>query len=500
MIRSKAPKDEELKEENLVGKSIVDPDGHIIAKCVSLFEDEKSKIRMKISILTELNSNFIVEETIPVNLISKIGEVILLKKSFEIKPIDTRDLIQVEIPQILESKAITQATAEEDIEIEINISETISEKSSKTEKSSNIEKEEKRKTTRKKSSSKKPKKRTKSQVNEQLESFFERIFEVTDQEEKKELIDALVVLFKEEKSFQNKILVNLLKSTDTTDQNTRMVVVDILEELTENSSEEVITIFIQSLKATYNEPTKSLEEKFAQVLTKLASKYNSEIVDANFQKFCKDLLVKRKFCKNVSLNRIHNLNLKVFVNNFSAQEAIISTYLSEIIVNGGEAIEYAEFLKDFNAIIIAYSIIQTVEQKDWSKIVKCKCMTDTHSEAFIESINSILSLFQEGNIEKLSEIFDPKLGIKFSNKLLNKMVKSNIDSILTNVTILPLDTLSAIYKDSNNRIVQIIYDLINNREINAQVSFVDDKTFISLPEQNNFVAFNKVQPVKRKEK
>lgn len=493
MIRSKAPKEEELQEENLVGKSIVDPDGHIIAKCISLFEDAKNKVRMKISILTELNSDFIVEETIPVNLISKIGEVILLKKSFEIKPVATRDLIQVEIPTTLEYESIVKTTAEEnaEVEIEIKIPEIIPEK---------LLKKDKEKTTSKESRSQKTKKSAISKNKEQFESIFARIVEEKNQEEKTEQINSLVLLFREEKNLQKKILVNLLESIDTSNQNVRMIVVSILEKLANDSSEEMITIFNQSLKAIYNEPNKSLEQKLTQVLTKLASKYNSEIADAFFHKFCFDLLITRKFCKNVSLNRIHNLNLKVFVNNFSAQEIIISTYISEIIANKNKATEYAEFLKDFNAIIIAYSIINIMEKNNWPKIMKCKCMTDTHNEAFIDSINSILNLYQKGNIKKLSEIFDPKLGIKFSNKLLYKMVKSNLEDILTNVTILPLDTLSAVYNDDNNRIVQIIFDLINNREINAQVSFVGNKTFISLLEKYNYVSLNKVQPVKQKEK
>ena len=193
------------------------------------------------------------------------------------------------------------------------------------------------------------------------------------------------------------------------------------------------------------------------------------------------------------------MNLKIFVNNFSAQEVIISTYFSEILAKKDEfPEEYAELLKDFNAIIIAYTMIQSVNQENWVDIMNCECMTKTHNKAFIDSINSILTLFQEGNIEKLSEIFDPKLGIKFSNRLLSKMVKANIDDVLANITIIPLDSLSAYYSDENNRIVPIIFDLINNREINAQVSFIGEKTFISVPEDNNFVSFNKVVPVKRK--
>ena len=102
MIRSRVPKDEELTEDNLVGKSIVDPDGNIIAKCIALFEDEKKKMRMRIAIKTDIDSDFTVKETIPLSLISKIGEVILLKKSFEIEPVSVQDIIQIEIPEVAE--------------------------------------------------------------------------------------------------------------------------------------------------------------------------------------------------------------------------------------------------------------------------------------------------------------------------------------------------------------------------------------------------------------
>ncbi len=93
MIRSKTPKDEEISEENLIGKSIVDPNGHIIGKCIGVFEDDKKKLRLKITVRTELDSDFVVEETIPTQLIKNIGEVILLKKEFEIQPIALEDIV-----------------------------------------------------------------------------------------------------------------------------------------------------------------------------------------------------------------------------------------------------------------------------------------------------------------------------------------------------------------------------------------------------------------------
>ena len=98
MSRSKTLKDEEISEENLIGKSIVDPKGHIIAKCVGVFEDDKKKLRMKMAIKTELDSDFVVEETLPVQLIKNIGEVILLKKAFEIQPIAIEDIVTFKVP------------------------------------------------------------------------------------------------------------------------------------------------------------------------------------------------------------------------------------------------------------------------------------------------------------------------------------------------------------------------------------------------------------------
>ncbi|MHA1186904.1 MAG: hypothetical protein ACTSSK_08535, partial [Candidatus Heimdallarchaeota archaeon] len=97
MMRSKNPKEDDFSEENMIGKTIVDPEGTIIGKCVGIFEDEKKRQRMKVAIKTEIASYFTVEETIPVNLINRIGEVILLKKKFEIAPIALEDIITIEI-------------------------------------------------------------------------------------------------------------------------------------------------------------------------------------------------------------------------------------------------------------------------------------------------------------------------------------------------------------------------------------------------------------------
>ena len=65
MIRQKPSKDSDFSEENMIGKTIVDPEGTIIGKCVGLIEDEKNRQRIQVAITTEIASEFVVEETIP---------------------------------------------------------------------------------------------------------------------------------------------------------------------------------------------------------------------------------------------------------------------------------------------------------------------------------------------------------------------------------------------------------------------------------------------------
>ena len=99
--------------------------------------------------------------------------------------------------------------------------------------------------------------------------------------------------------------------------------------------------------------------------------------------------------------------------------------------------------------------------------------------AFLDSIKNIIQYFREGKVKKLVEIFDPKLGITFSNKLIAKIVKLRINTVLSNVSILPLEMFSSFFDDDENRTVQIIFDLINKKEINAQIIFIEEKTFIA---------------------
>ena len=59
------------------------------------------------------------------------------------------------------------------------------------------------------------------------------------------------------------------------------------------------------------------------------------------------------------------------------------------------------------------------------------------------------------------------------------MIKLQINDVLANVSILPIDILSSFFNDDDNRTMQIIYELINKQEIAAQIVFIDEKTFIA---------------------
>ncbi|MCK5159855.1 MAG: hypothetical protein KAR08_11885, partial [Candidatus Heimdallarchaeota archaeon] len=54
-----------------------------------------------------------------------------------------------------------------------------------------------------------------------------------------------------------------------------------------------------------------------------------------------------------------------------------------------------------------------------------------------------------------------------------------INDVLAQVSILPIEILSSSFNDDDNRTIQIIYELINKQEIAAQIVFIDGKTFIS---------------------
>ncbi|HUU77888.1 MAG TPA: hypothetical protein VMX55_06045 [candidate division Zixibacteria bacterium] len=490
MIRSRTPKEEEISEENLVGKSIVDPNGDIIAKCVEVFEDDKKKLRMRISIKTEFNSDFIVDETIPINMINKIGEVILLKRSFEIKEISSEDLITFEIPK--ENDLIT--TQIEDMKIEDESSESeaklhkndndknqmknVEDKNAKKNIQNTSEKSEKKQTnikigtTAKKSSQKK------------LLDFnheFSTIIEEKNPDNRLALIDNFVDSFFNSRNFSEIVLSNLFQIT--TDTDTRALTAEIFERIISKSRtiKEIAPIFQEVLKATYNEPSKHIEQKLTNSLNKIATTQNDELLSYNLSNFFIDLLIKRKYCKNITINRIHNINLKIFANNFHVQAILVKTYLVEMIKNSLDAKEYATLLRDYNAIIIAYTLIQEFDPNIWqTQISVNKFIQESYDSTFIESVNNILENFTDGNLKKLNEIFDLKLGIYFTNRIIAKMIKTGLKDLLSNVSILPLEVLSSFYGDNEYRIVQIIFDLINKQEIEAQITFIEDKTYISL--------------------
>lgn len=465
MIRSKTPKDEEISEENLIGKSIVDPNGHILAKCVGVFEDDKKKLRMKIAIKTQLDSDFVVKETIPVQLIKNIGEVILLKKAFEIQPIAIEDIVTFEVPDKITDSSETgkQGTITATVPVEqANIS----------------EKQEVIKQASKKPSTK-SRKKARIQHIEQFNDSFQTILDEKDNHIRNVRIVEFVKTLTANKRFTKKAVQLLVAKMTEADLITRNITATILNHFSESSPLLLVPYFREGLESLYNEPSKDVEQLITSYLTKTATNANSNILQVNFQSFFDNLIIKRKICKNITRNRIHNLNLKIFVNNFYVQDILIYYYLKRIIKKKEDAQEFAQFLKNYNAIIIAYSLLTAFKQPEWKAFLDSPQLENTFEKPFTESIEKILEQFNNGNIKEISDIVDPKLGYQFSNQIIQKMIKLQINDVLAQVSILPLDILSSFFYDDDNRTIQIIYELINKQEIAAQIVFIDGKTFIS---------------------
>lgn len=209
MMRSKTPKDEEFSEENMIDKTIVDPEGTIIGTCVGIFEDEKKRQRMKVAIKTEIESDFIVEETIPINLINRIGEVILLKKKFEITPIALEDIISIEIPG---------SKVEEMLEKPVD--EIIPKKPKK--------KTSKTKIPPKQIEEQKEKKKSKAIT---FDVIYSDIKQTQDKEARKILINSLLQTIKKSSSQRKKVLAEIFENLVTSDVQKRYLIVEILEQI-----------------------------------------------------------------------------------------------------------------------------------------------------------------------------------------------------------------------------------------------------------------------------
>lgn len=465
MIRSKTPKDEEISEENLIGKSIVDPNGHILAKCVGVFEDNKKKLRLKIAIKTKLDSDFVVKETIPVQLIKNIGEVILLKKDFEIQPIAIEDIVTFEVPEEITGSSETRKPGEKIETVPVE-QVTVNEKQEVIKKDSN-------------KTSTKPGKKTKSQHIEQFNDSFQTILEEKDIQIRNVRIVEFVKMLTTNKRFTKKAIQLLVAKMTEADLDTRNITAIILNYLSESTPLLLVPYFREGLELLYNEPSKDVEQLITNYLTRTATNANSNILQVNFQSFFDKLIIKRKICKNITRNRIHNLNLKIFVNNFYVQDILIYYYLKRIIKKKEDAQEFAQFLKNYNAIIIAYSLLTAFKQSEWDAFLNSPQLENTFEKPFIKSIEKILEQFNSGNIKEISDIVDPKLGYQFSNQLIQKMIKLQINDVLAQVSILPINILSSFFNDDDNRTMQIIYELINKQEIAAQIVFIDGKTFIA---------------------
>ncbi|MHA1630735.1 MAG: hypothetical protein ACTSVS_11180 [Candidatus Heimdallarchaeota archaeon] len=470
--------------EKLVGKPIVDPKGDIIATCAEVFEDEKKKKHMRLSVKTEIGTDFIVEETIPVSAISKIGEVILLKKTFNIKPIPVEEIVTFEIQEVKTPKEKTIPPSEErekdtqqKSQAEQGTDKTIEKQPPEATKATPLPKQKEPEViqTEPKEESKKTTQRTTVKI------LLEELLTLEDPTQKQTLKEQLVKKIKKSKTNQKTILKGIVRYLASPELPTRLEMAELLTKIVRQEYEIVIPYFSELLTAAYNEPDKKIESVLCNSLTRVAIEANSKLVTPKMEKFFNDLIINHKLCKTISFSRIHNLNLKIFVNNYDMQTLIVSKYIKQIFVKKSGN-DYADALKDFNAVIIANSLIRFFSPEKWQPFINLPAVKKTFDEHFIATINTILTSFVEGNIKTLTDIIKPKLGTDLSKKIVQNMIKTRIDDFLTNISIIPLDVMTSFFQDDNNMTVQILYDLINKNEINAQIIFIEEKTYIATSE------------------
>jgi hypothetical protein len=260
----------------------------------------------------------------------------------------------------------------------------------------------------------------------------------------------------------------------------RVIAAEILITISEEQPATLVPIYVNWLPALYSEPVKEVENRLIAVMLKLSSLPEINMKKLyDFQSFFQKLYQKRSICSKVSLSRIHENNIKIFVNNLELQETLLEAYLSNILNKSDAANEFASFLKDFNAILVGYSLIRFFQEEEWHQILQSESFQKSFKEAYLHSVEQILEYFTQGNIQKLSQIFSPKIGLSLSQKIIGEIIKFKIDEALSNISVLPLDVLCSFFQDDNNVIVKTVYDLINNKEINAQITFIGDKTYIS---------------------
>jgi hypothetical protein len=485
MSRTRTNKDSEFSEEKLVGKSIVDPKGNIIAKCIGLIEDDKKRLHMKIAIFTDINSEFIVDETIPVSNINRIGEVILLKKPIDIKQIPIEDIVTFEIPQEVDSSQPEESSQT------IVIDEDKSKETIREDKAENVnlvnsvkysDTKSKLKSVSKKKSDDIISKKSSKSGGKKVWSFqveFDSLVNGENGLAKNEKVNGFIKEINKNAKSKKTAIKHLIKNLSESNINTRLTAAYLLNKLSIKNTKHFVSFFKDSLISVYNEPSKEVENLLIKYLIQLATELKKSLAKIKLDVFFDKLIVKRDICKSITKNRIHSINLKIFVNNFDIQEIIICRYISNITKNSSNTEEFALFLKDYNAILIAYSLIRTLNQSNWNDFLDSAIIKKSFNEPFRESIDRIIKNFLDGNIKALSEIIDPKLGFNYSNKVITNMIKFRISDFLANVSILPLDVLTAFFKDDQKRAIQIIFDLINRNEINAQIVFIEDKTYIS---------------------
>ncbi|MHA1825887.1 MAG: hypothetical protein ACTSUA_04430, partial [Candidatus Heimdallarchaeota archaeon] len=305
-------REDDNSSEKLVGKPIVDPKGDIIATCAEVFEDEKKKKHMRLSVKTEIGTDFIVEETIPVSAISKIGEVILLKKTFNIKPIPVEEIVTFEIQEVKTPKEKTIPPSEErekdtqqKSQAEQGTDKTIEKQPPEATKATPLPKQKEPEViqTEPKEESKKTTQRTTVKI------LLEELLTLEDPTQKQTLKEQLVKKIKKSKTNQKTILKGIVRYLASPELPTRLEMAELLTKIVRQDYEIVIPYFSELLTAAYNEPDKKIESVLCNSLTRVAIEANSKLVTPKMEKFFNDLIINHKLCKTISFSRIHNLNL-----------------------------------------------------------------------------------------------------------------------------------------------------------------------------------------------
>ncbi|MBD3190712.1 MAG: hypothetical protein GF308_08705 [Candidatus Heimdallarchaeota archaeon] len=519
MNNSKSSKEEEFSKENLFDKFIVDPNGNIIGKCVGIVIDKKKKKHLRIAVKTELDSYFEIEQTIPEKLVKQIGEIILLKKEFEIPPISPEDIVTFEIPKETPRSEKQQTQKKEDSisgketerQLEREQPETgLSKKQikpSETRRPSNekaMKKVQSIKTNdnAEKEQSKKSKVKSEESIildtiqkygtqtdsveifpttkkDEKLsfKEWFSIINQEKDEEEKEKQINRIIEAIKIDMNLGDKITKLLLEKLETTDLQMRLTATICIEKIIEKFPELIIPDYEKLLLTTYTESNIEIQEQLIKTLTYPLLSRREEIQTIPLEAFFEELIISKSIGKNSHLAKIHKINLKLFANDFIIQQILVCKYLKALFNNQEQNKKYLNYISEFNTFIISLVLFLRFSSDKWEVFFNIDSLTDFFQQSFIDSIQENLQLIDKADISQLNKLTENYYGIKLSKKIVEEIIKRKINEVMTNIDIIPSNILFSYFQKEEEEIRSIIFDLISRKEINVKFAIIDNKEF-----------------------